>query len=71
MTVWEKVAAGTLLNKIGVLVWLNKNDIKACELEREVNYLGNNIKCTKDCNTCLKKYLGMEIKKYEQMRLFE
>ena len=33
MTVWEKVAAGTSLDKDGVSEWLNKYQINACELE--------------------------------------
>ncbi len=72
MTVWEKVAAGTSLNENGVLAWLQKFNITACELEEQVHYTGKSIYCSMHCDRCLTQYLATELdnQKFEQLSLF-
>lgn len=68
MLVWQKIANGC--NSIGsktvdleyIHSWLQKYDIKACELESKVGYLGIDVQCNKNCSTCLLLYLRTEIK---------
>lgn len=72
MTVWQKVAAGTSLDKNGVSAWLTKYKIKACELEDNVKYTGNKLQCSTDCSKCLTMYLSIELDDngFEQLSLF-
>lgn len=68
MLVWERIATGS--KNIGgrpvdleyIHQWLQNYDIKACELESKVGYLGIDVQCNKNCSTCLLMYLGTEIK---------
>ena len=60
MLIWQKIAKGTKLDKKGVMNWLNKHEIKACELENEVMYTHKHIECNKDCEACLNAYLDIE-----------
>lgn len=60
MLVWQCIAKGTKMNSMQVVNWLNKYDIRACELEEKVTYTGEKIKCKNDCDKCLKDYLNKE-----------
>lgn len=57
MLVWHKIAKGTKLDKQGVINWLKKYGIKACEIEKEVCYTHKSIECNSDCEACLSAYL--------------
>ena len=68
MLVWERIAEGS--KPIGgkqvdlqyIHQWLQNYDIKACELESNVGYLGIDVQCNKNCSTCLLSYLNTDIK---------
>ncbi len=67
MLVWERIAEGS--KNIGgrsvdleyIHHWLQNYDIKACELESKVGYLGIDVQCNKNCSKCLLPYLGTNI----------
>ena len=67
MLVWEKIAykcgkvGGKTIDLEYIQNWLGKFDIKACDLQREVKYLENELQCTQNCSTCLLSYLGTEV----------
>lgn len=67
MFVWEKIAykcgtvGGKKIDLDYIYNWLNKFDIKACDLQREVKYLENDLQCTQNCSQCLLFYLGTDI----------
>ena len=70
MLVWEKIASHTSMKNIDDVVdWLNRYNIKACDLENVIGYVGKGICCNKDCNECLYRYLGidLEIKGFEEI----
>lgn len=60
MLVWQKVAYGTKLDKQGVIKWINKHNIKACEVENQVRYTNKPIECRRDCEACLNSYLDID-----------
>lgn len=68
MLVWQKIRGP--INRIGckkidlnyIHDWLQKFDIKACDLQREVKYLNDySFKCTKNCTQCLFCYLQTDV----------
>lgn len=70
MLVWQKIASHTTLKTIDdVANWLTKYEIKACDLENVVGYVGKGVCCNKDCNECLYRYLSidLEIKVFEEV----
>lgn len=72
MFVWEKIAykcgkvGGKTIDLDYIYNWLNKFDIKACDLQREVKYLKNDLQCTQNCSQCLLLYLGTNVKLEQQ-----
>ena len=62
MLVWEKIASHTSMKNIDDVVgWLNRYNIKACDLESVIGYVGKGICCNKDCNECLYRYLSIDL----------
>lgn len=62
MLVWEKIADHTSMKSIdNVADWLTKYEIKACDLENIVGYVGKSICCNGDCNECLSRYLSTDL----------
>ena len=62
MLVWQKIASHTRMKSIDdVANWLTKYNIKACDLENVVGYVGKGICCNKDCNECLYRYLNIDL----------
>ena len=62
MLVWEKIASHTSMKNIDDVVdWLNRYNIKACDLENVIGYVGKGICCNKDCNECLYRYLNIDL----------
>ena len=62
MLVWEKIADHTSMKSIdNVVDWLIRHEIKACDLENVVGYVGKSICCNGDCNECLSKYLRIDL----------
>ena len=62
MLVWEKIADHTSMKSIDdVANWLTRYEIKACDIENVVGYVGKGICCNKDCSKCLYRYLGIDL----------
>lgn len=62
MLVWEKIADHTSLKSLDdVANWLTRYDIKACDLENAVGYVGKGVCCNNDCNGCLYRYLSIDL----------
>ncbi|MGM9543780.1 MAG: hypothetical protein ACI3T9_02225 [Romboutsia timonensis] len=72
MLVWERIAAGSKpicgkkIDLDYIYNWLNKFDIKACDLQREVKYLENDLQCTQNCSQCLLLYLGTDVNQTQE-----
>lgn len=66
MLVWEKIADHTHVNsKEHIADWLDKYNIKSCDLENFIGYTGNEVKCNGECRKCLSNYLDIELNQKE------
>ncbi len=72
MLVWEKIASHTSMKNIDDVVgWLNRYNIKACDLESVIGYVGKGICCNKDCNECLYRYLSIDLEMNEFLEVID
>ena len=67
MRIWEKIThpfktlGGKEISKELVHDHFIKQDIKACDIEDTVGYLGKKLECTHNCSQCLLFYLENEL----------
>ena len=62
MLVWQKIASHTSMKSLDdVANWLNRSEIKACDLENVVGYVGKGVCCNNDCNGCIYRYLSIDL----------